>query len=211
MDVPIRVIIVDDHAHIHELINLALHSLTDIIVVGEAYQGAEALMLCQELVPDVVLMDVVMPHMDGVEATRHLHELYPQTKILVLSSFQGDENVRAMLHAGAAGYLLKTAIAQDLASMIRSVYRGGAVFSREVADQLLQTKAPALPSQNFKLTERELEILALMVSGQNNIEIADQLFISQSTVKFHLTNILQKLNVETRTEAIVLAVKQQLI
>lgn len=207
---PIRVALIDDHAHIHELVTLALASQEDIQLVGRGMDGKEAILLCQSLMPDMVLMDVVMPKMDGVEATRHIRELFPQIKIVVLSSYHDDDSVRTMMDAGAVGYLLKSAIAQDLASMVRSIYRGSSVFSREVADKFLVGSSPA-EKHDFGLTERELEVLRLMSQGLNHAEVAAQLVISQSTVKFHLTNILEKMGVSTRAEAIVLAAKNDLV
>ncbi|MCB9438544.1 MAG: response regulator transcription factor [Anaerolineales bacterium] len=209
-DGPIRVILVDDHKHIHDAVSTLLNQQADIQLVGQASNGFEVVRLCDELKPDVILMDVVMPGMNGVEATRQIREKHPHIKILVLSSFQDDASVHEMLANGANGYVLKGAIALDLADTIRTTYQGKSVFSNEVAQMLLRPNRDE-QQQTFGLTDREQEVIKLMADGLNNNEIAHRLFISRSTVKFHIANIVQKMGVETRAEAIVLAAKNGLI
>jgi len=153
-------------------------------------------------------MDVVMPVMDGIEATKVLHERLPAIKVLVLSSFHDHESVYAMLRNGAVGYLVKSSLAQDLTETIRSTFHGKMVFSSEVGAELL---SPPQPTLNFHLTDRELEVLLQMAEGLTNQQSAQKLSISQSTLKYHMTNIFQKLGVQTRSEALVLAAKNNLI
>ena len=153
-------------------------------------------------------MDVVMPVMDGIQATKSLHERFPSVKVLVLSSFQDHESVYAMLRNGAVGYLTKSTLSQDLVGTIRTTFQGKMVFSRDVVDQLV---SPSQPKIDFHLTDRELEVLLLLADGLTNQQSAQKLSISQSTLKFHMTNIYQKLGVQTRSEALVLAAKNNLI
>lgn len=209
-DKPIRVILVDDHKHIHDAVSILLNQQNDIELVGQASNGFEVVQLCDELQPDLILMDVVMPGMNGVEATHLIRQKYPQLKILVLSSFQDDASVMEMLANGANGYVLKGALASDLADTIRTTYQGKTVFSNEVAQILLKPNRDD-QHQTFGLTDREQEVIKLMADGLNNNEIAHHLYISRSTVKFHIANIVQKMGVETRAEAIVLAAKNGLI
>lgn len=207
----IRVLLADDQLRVHEAVILALRGADDIVLVGQAADGDEAVILCGQLLPDLVLMDVLMPGIGGIEATRRIHQRQPQVNILVLSAMQDDTTVRAMLEAGAVGYVLKDSLARDLAATIRATHAGNAVFSQRITDRLLQNSQPAPVSQGFGLTERELEVLKLMAEGLNNGELAARLHISQSTVKFHITNILDKMGVATRPEAIVLAAKNNLV
>jgi two-component system, NarL family, response regulator LiaR len=204
----IRVILIDDHAHIHQAAAIVLNQTPDIELVAQGSNGREALELCAEYQPDIVLMDVMMPVMDGIEASKQLLERMPQMKILVLSSFQDDDSVRAMLTNGAIGYILKGELAKDLCNAIRSAHSGQTVMSQPVARMLLNHDRP---KHDFDLTAREIEILKRITEGLNNQEIAAKLVISPSTVKFHLTNILRKMRVDTRAEAIVLAAKNDLI
>ena len=204
---PIRVVLVDDHAQIHGLVQSILGAAPDINLVGQGANGQEAVALCEQYLPDMVLMDVIMPVMDGIKATGILHERFPEIKILVLSSFQDHESVYAMLRNGAVGYLTKSSITQDLVETIRATYQGKMVFSSEVG-ALLSSPQPAV---DFQLTDRELEVLVLLAEGLTNQQSAQKLSISQSTLKFHMTNIYQKLGVQTRSEALVLAAKNNLI
>lgn len=204
-------LLADDQLRVHEAVILALRGADDIVLVGQAADGDEAVILCGQLLPDLVLMDVLMPGIGGIEATRRIHQRHPQVNILVLSAMQDDMTVRAMLEAGAVGYVLKDSLARDLAATIRATHAGNAVFSQRITDRLLQNSQPAPVSQGFGLTERELEVLKLMAEGLNNGELAARLHISQSTVKFHITNILDKMGVATRPEAIVLAAKNNLV
>jgi DNA-binding NarL/FixJ family response regulator len=204
---PIRVVLVDDHRHIHQAAAMILAEAADIQLVAHGSNGQEAVALCREHQPDLVLMDVVMPVMDGVTATRTIRSWYPKIRILVLSSYQDHESVHEMLRSGASGYITKDALARDLAPTIRAVHLGQAVFSEAVAARLLDP----VPAQKFDLTDREIEVLGLVAEGLNNGQIAQELTISRSTVKFHINNIVQKMGVETRTEAIVLAAKNNLV
>lgn len=207
---PIRVMLVDDHAHIHKIVSSLLAPVDDIVLVAQCSNGKEALMVCAGARPDIILMDVIMPIMDGIEATQRLRQEFPEIKILVLSAFQDDDSVHAMLARGAVGYILKTSLVQDLVNTIRTIYAGNTVLAAEVARMLLGLPQPEA-AHNFKLTARELEILRAMAEGLNNGEIAARFFISQSTVKFHIANLLQKMGVDTRSEAIVLAAKNNLV
>jgi NarL family two-component system response regulator LiaR len=205
---PIRVVLVDDHLQIHRIIQVTLGAISDIKLVGQGANGQEGIDLCEQYQPDIALMDVLMPVMDGIEATRVLHERLPEIKILVLSSFQDHESVYAMLRNGAVGYLTKDSLAEDLADTIRATFQGKMVFSSEVGAHLVASPQPAV---DFHLTDRELEVLVLLAEGLTNQQTAQRLSISQSTLKFHMTNIYRKLGVQTRSEALVLAAKNNLI
>jgi NarL family two-component system response regulator LiaR len=204
----IRVVLIDDHAQMHSIVREILGATSDIKLVGQGANGREGIVLCEQYRPDIVLMDVVMPVMDGIEATKVLHERLPAIKILVLSSFQDHESVHAMLRSGAGGYITKGSLAEDLADTIRATFQGKMVFSSEVGAHLM---APPQPAVDFHLTDRELEVLGLLAEGLTNRQSALRLSISQSTLKFHMTNIYRKLGVQTRSEALVLAAKNNLI
>lgn len=207
-----RIILIDDHRHTHELVSLALANAEDMVLVAHGSNGAEALQLCEEHHPDLILLDVMMPVLDGIQTAQIIRQRFPTVKILVLSSFQDDESIHAMLRSGADGYVLKGALSADLANTIRAVQTGNQVFSPQVTEVLRHTPPSGIQTnQTFSLTEREIEVLRLMADGSNNNEIAAALFISVSTVKFHIANILHKMNVQTRAEAIVLAAKNALI
>jgi len=205
---PIRVVLVDDHFQIHSIVQSILNTTPDIKLVGQGANGQEALQLCELYQPDIVLMDVVMPVMDGIKATKLLQERFPMVKVLVLSSFQDHESVYAMLRNGAVGYLTKSTLAEDVVATILATFQGKMVFSSEIGAQLV---SPPQPSANFNLTDRELEVLVLLAEGLTNQQSAQKLSISQSTLKFHMNNIYQKLGVQTRSEALVLAAKNNLI
>lgn len=205
---PIRVVLVDDHAQMHRIIRAILVATTDIKLVGQGSNGQEGIVLCEQYQPDIALMDVVMPIMDGIEATKVLHERFPAIKILVLSSFQDHESVYAMLRNGAVGYLTKSSLAQDLSDTIRATFQGKMVFSSEVGAQLV---SPPQPAVNFHLTDRELQVLVLMAEGLNMPEMATRLVVSPATAKFHMENICRKLGVRTRSEALVVAAKNNLV
>jgi NarL family two-component system response regulator LiaR len=205
---PIRVVLVDDHAQMHRIVHVILGATSDINLVGQAANGRDGIALCEQYQPDIVLMDVVMPVMDGIEATKYLHKSLPDIKVLVLSSFQDHESVYAMLRNGAVGYLTKGSLAEDLAETIRATYQGKMVFSGEIGAHLV---SPPNPIENFHLTDRELEVLVHMAEGMTNQQTAQKLSISTSTLKFHMTNIYEKLGVQTRSEALVLAAKNNLI
>jgi two-component system, NarL family, response regulator LiaR len=207
-ETPIRVILVDDHLQMHRIVQAILASISDIQLVGQGANGQEGIILCEQYQPDIVLMYVVMPIMDGIEATKIMHERLPEVKILVLSSFQDHESVHAMLRNGAVGYLTKGSLARDLAETIRATQQGKMVFSSEVGAHLVASPQPAV---DFHLTDRELEVLVLLAEGLTNQQSAMKLSISQSTLKYHMANIYQKLGVQTRSEALVLAAKNNLI
>lgn len=204
----IRVVLVDDHYQVHQIVRSIVNATIDIELVGQGANGQEAIALCEQYLPDIVLMDVMMPVMDGIHATKVLHERLPAIKVLVLSSFQDHESVYSMLQNGAVGYLTKSSLAQDLADTIRATFQGKMVFSKEVGTHLL---SPPQPAVDFHLTDRELEVLVLLAEGLTNQQSALKLSISQSTLKFHMNNIFEKLGVQTRSEALVLAVRNNLI
>ena len=207
---PIRVIVVDDHAMVRRGLATFLKVSDDVQLVGEATSGAAAIQLCDEILPDVVLMDMVMPDMDGAAATRAICQKHPQVRVIALTSFKEGQLVRNALEAGAIGYLLKDISGEDLVHAIRAAYAGRATLSPEAAQSLVETvNLPPLPGLN--LTEREREVLALMVEGLNNKQIADQLTVSLSTIKSHDSNILLKLDVVSRTEAVTLALRNRII
>ena len=207
---PIKVLLVDDHAVVRSGLGAVLLSYDDMSLVGEAGNGQEAVQLCEKLQPDVVLMDLMMPVMDGVAATDAIRKKWPQINIIALTSFKEKEMVEGALKAGAMSYLLKNVSANELISAIRGAVVGQPRLSPEAAQVLIQDiKQP--PPPVYDLTDREREILALMVEGLANNEIADRLVVSQSTVKFHVSNVLSKLGVASRTEAVALALKNHLV
>lgn len=209
---PIRVVIVDDHDMIRSGLAVFLEAFDDLKLVGEATDGREAIRLCDEVKPDVALMDLVMPHMDGVAAIRAIRQAHPETQVIALTSF-GDQNlVQEALHAGAIGYLLKNASIDQLAEAIRAARAGKPTLAPEAFRALVETPRPAQPLlPEEPLTDRESEVLALMVEGLNNTEIAERLSVSRSTVKTHISNILAKLGVSNRIEAATLAMKNHLV
>lgn len=206
----IRVVIVDDHNVVRSGLSAFILAFDDLELVGEASNGEEALNVCFQVRPDVVLMDLMMPVMDGVDATRALRERCPDTQVVALTSFAEQELVQAALKAGAIGYLLKDASAEELVSAIRSAAAGQPSLAPEAARALIQaTTEPKAPGHD--LTERELEVLALMIEGLSNPDIAERLVVSHSTIKFHVSSILSKLGVSSRTEAVALAVQHHLV
>ena len=207
---PIRVMLVDDHLVVRSGLGAVLMSEEDLSLVGEAGNGEEAIRMCERLQPDVVLMDLMMPVMDGVTATKIIREKWLNINVIALTSFKEKDMVEGALKAGAISYLLKTVSAEELISAIRSAVIGQSKLSPE-ATQVLVQKLKEPDAINYDLTQREKEILALMVEGLPNIEIGNRLVVSQSTVKFHVSNVLSKLGVNSRTEAVSLALKHHLV
>lgn len=198
---PIKVLIVDDHAMLRKGLSVFLLSYGDLRLVGEAANGEEALALCAEKRPDIVLMDLMMPIMDGVVATRLIRQDYPSIQVVALTSFGEETLIKGVLEAGAISYLFKKVSADDLAKAIRAAKAGFSTFAPEVTEILVRSVQQ--PSATFQtLTAREKDVLALMVKGMGNNEIAAQLMISLSTTKSHVSNILGKLGLSSRTEAI---------
>ena len=205
----IAVLIADDHPVVRHGLRTFLETLDDVEVVGEAGNGAEAVEQAARLVPDVVLMDLVMPELDGVEATRRIRAESPTTKVIVLTSFDADEQVFPAIKAGAAGYLLKDVRPAELAEAVRKASRGEALLAPSVAAKLMQEVAGAR-SPAAGLTERELEVLRLIARGLSNKMIARELVVSEKTVKTHVSNILAKLHLTDRTQAALYAVREGL-
>jgi NarL family two-component system response regulator LiaR len=182
----------------------------DLELAGEAESGAAAIQLCAEVLPDVILMDMVMPDMDGAAATRAIRQQFPQVQVIALTSFKEGDLVKNALEAGAIGYLLKDVSAEVLVEAIRAAHAGRATLSPEAAQALVETTSQR-PAPGLNLTERELEVMTLMVEGLNNTQIAGRLSVSPSTIKSHVSNILSKLGVTSRTEAVTLALRSHLI
>ncbi|MEC0228158.1 response regulator transcription factor [Paenibacillus alba] len=211
-DTLIKVLLVDDHEMVRIGLAAVLGTEDGIEVVGEASNGHDGIRLAQEYRPDVVLMDLVMEGMDGIETTRRLLQLYPDCKVIVLTSFLDDEKMYPVIEAGAFSYLLKTSRASEIAQAIRAAAKGQSILESQVASKIMnrfrQPKPVAEPHED--LTEREMEVLRLIAKGKSNQELADDLFIGVKTVKFHVTNVLAKLGVEDRTQAAIYAFKHGL-
>lgn len=207
---PIRVMLVDDHTMVRRGLSMFLKVFDDLQLVGEAENGSAAIQLCGETLPDVVLMDMVMPDMDGATATRTIRQQFPQTQVIVLTSFKEGELIKNALEAGAIGYLLKDVSADDLVQAIRAAHSGRATLSPEAAQSLVEN-ASLPPTPGLDLTEREREVLSLMIEGLNNTQIAGRLTVSPSTIKSHVSNILSKLGVASRTEAVTLALRSHIV
>ncbi|MFM9280497.1 response regulator transcription factor [Paenibacillus jiagnxiensis] len=211
-DNPIKVLLVDDHEMVRIGLAAVLGTEDGIEVVGEAGSGEEGIRLAAEYQPDVILMDLVMDGMDGIEATRQVLKQHPQCKVIVLTSYLDDEKMYPVIEAGAFSYLLKTSRAAEIADAIRAAARGQSVLESQVASKMMdrfrrpQAEAPA----HADLTEREMEVLRLLAQGKSNQDIADELIIGIKTVKFHVTNLLAKLGVEDRTQAAIYAYKNGL-
>lgn len=203
----IRVMIVDDHEVVRRGLKACILTFDGMITVGEAANGADALVEIPLCVPDVILMDIVMPKLNGIETTRIVRQAYPKTQVIALTSFKDKAKVHSMLDAGAAGYLLKDAPVDELDHFIRAVMGGKTTLSKEVTQTLLK------PTDHnpYNLNEREFDILALLVEGKNNPEIASELSISRATVKYYVSSILNKFDVSNRTEAASLATREKLL
>jgi NarL family two-component system response regulator LiaR len=212
MSSPIRVLIVDDHVIVRKGIRALLAAKRDIQVVGEAGDGAEAVAQAAALSPDVILMDLVMPRMDGIQATREIVARDPGTHVLVLTSFAADEQVFPAIKAGALGYLLKDSGPQELVQAIRQVYRGEPSLEPSIARKVLSelSSPPRKPLTADPLTARELDVLRLIAQGRSNKEIAAQLAIAEETVHTHMSNILSKLHLASRTQAALYALREGL-
>jgi NarL family two-component system response regulator LiaR len=208
----IRVMLVDDHDMVRRGLATFLMAKPDLELVGEAADGLEALEVCAEVEPDVILMDLIMPGMDGAEATRAIRQRWPEIQVIALTSFQEKQLIRDALKAGAIGYLLKNVSVEELSAAIRSAYAGQSALAPEAIQVLLQDEesdAEELP--DYKLTRREMEVLVLLVEGLNNRQIAERLFVSRSTAKAHVSHILEKLEVSNRAEAITLSLRHNLV
>lgn len=211
---PISVLLVDDHSMVREGVRAFLLTQTDILVVGEAGSGEEAIKLAEQHVPDVILMDLIMPGMDGVEATRRVKQVSPRTQVVVLTSYHEDEHIFPALKAGALSYVLKDVSAGELASAIRKAAVGEAVLHPRVAARVIQElqgrRADAL-NPFMELSERELDVLKLIAGGMSNAGIAAKLVLSEKTIKGHVSNILNKLHLVDRTQAAVYAWREGIV
>ncbi|MBN1298628.1 MAG: response regulator transcription factor [Actinobacteria bacterium] len=205
----ISVFIADDHAVTRDGIKTMLSVNNDFVFAGEAANGRDAVDLCSKIKPDVILMDLDMPVMDGVSAIKILNAENPDIKIMALTSFPDKKMVREAFKAGASGYMLKNASPQEIASAIREAFSGRVSMSREIADALFEEIKK--PAQNYNLGEQELKILNLLAKGYSNKKISEILYISQHTVKFHISNILSKMGAATRAEAASIAIKNNII
>jgi NarL family two-component system response regulator LiaR len=210
----ISVLLVDDHSMVREGVRAFLVTQPDITVVGEAESGEEAIRLAAQHVPDVILMDLIMPNMDGVEATRRVKQVSPRSQVVVLTSYHEDEHIFPALKAGALSYILKDVSAQELASAVRKAAVGEAVLHPRVAARLikeLQGKRADALNPFTELSERELEVLKLIADGMSNAEMAAKLFLSEKTIKGHVSNILSKLHLVDRTQAAVYAWREGIV
>jgi len=208
----IRIVLVDDHEMVRIGVSAYLQAQVDMDVIGEAVNGKEAVDLVLSLRPDIVLMDMVMPIMNGAEATKAIIDQWPEAKIMIVTSFLDDDKVYPALEAGAVSYVMKTSKAKQIAEAIRETLRGQAVLEPEVTNKMMKRMRQGQDRPlHEELTEREHEILLLMAKGRSNQDIADELFIAVKTVKTHVSNILSKLEVQDRTQAVVYAFQQELV
>jgi two-component system, NarL family, response regulator LiaR len=208
----INVLFADDHEMVRIGVSAYLSAQPDIDVIAEADDGAPAVKLALELKPDIILMDLVMKEMDGIEATRQIIEQWPAAKIIIVTSFLDDEKVYPALEAGATSYMLKTSKASEIAKAIRATYGGQSILEPEVTGKIMtRMRNKSEEPLHEQLTEREKEILLLIAKGKTNQEIADDLFIALKTVKVHVSNLLGKLQVQDRTQAVIYAFKNNLV
>lgn len=208
---PIRVMLVDDHDMVRRGLAAFLQVKPGLQLVGEARDGVEALDVCREVRPDVILMDLVMPEMDGAAATKAIRDRYPSVQVIALTSFQEKDLIREALEAGAIGYLLKNVTVDELEAAIRAAHYGQSTLAPEAVQALLQPASVESDRSDYDLTEREMEVLELLVEGLNNREIAERLFVSRATAKAHVSHILDKMGVSNRAEAIVVALREQIV
>ncbi|MED0686196.1 response regulator transcription factor [Anoxybacillus ayderensis] len=206
----IKVLLVDDHEMVRLGVSAYLSAQPDMEVVGEAESGEKGVELALQLRPDIILMDLVMEPMDGIEATKQIISAWPEAKIMIVTSFLDDDKVYPAIEAGAVSYMLKTSKASEIANAIRATFHGQSVFEPEVTGKMMNNmRKQSLPHE--KLTSREMEVLLLIAQGKTNQEIAEELFISLKTVKVHVSNILAKLDVQDRTQAVIYAFKHGLV
>lgn len=208
----IKVLFVDDHEMVRIGVSSYLTAQADIDVIGEADNGKKGVELALSLRPDIILMDLVMEEMDGIEATKQIISHWPEAKIIIVTSFLDDEKVYPALEAGATSYMLKTSKAVEIANAVRKTYYGESVLEPEVTGKMMsrmRSRVQKLPHE--ELTDREMEILLLMAQGKANQTIANELFIALKTVKVHVSNILGKLEVHDRTQAVIYAFKHDLV
>lgn len=206
----ITVLLVDDHEMVRLGVSSYLSTQPDIEVVAEAEDGKKGMELALRLRPDIILMDLVMEEMDGIEATREIIKQWPEAKIVVVTSFLDDEKLYPVIEAGAISYLLKTSRASDIANAVRATYNGNSILEPKVTGRMMsKMRQKDVHQLHEDLTERELEILLLMTEGKSNQDIASELFITVKTVKTHVSNILNKLNVSDRTQAVIYAFRHQ--
>lgn len=210
---PIKVLLVDDHEMVRIGLSAVLSTEEGLEIVGEASNGVDGIRMAQEYKPDVVMMDLVMDGMDGVETTRRIMEILPDCKVIVLTSYVDDDKLYPVIEAGAFSYLLKTSRASEIAEAIRAAARGQSILEPQVTAKMMNRLRQPKQQDNAheELTEREMEVLRLIAEGKSNQEIADTLFIGVKTVKFHVTNLLAKLGVEDRTQAAIYAHKNGLV
>ena len=208
---PIRVMTVDDHQIFRSGIKFSLVAFDEIELVGEAHSGEEAIELCDQLQPDVILMDMRMGGLDGISATRAIKEKYPRAQILMLTTFHDKTLVQQAIKAGAVGYVLKGISTEELVDAIRSAAKGQTTLSAEATQALLQVTSPPLDKPDYGLTQRQQEVLALLVEGLSNVEIAERLVISRHTVRYYVSEVLGKLGAANRAEAVAIALKSGLV
>ncbi|NNU97582.1 response regulator [Anoxybacillus sp. EFIL] len=206
----IKVLLVDDHEMVRLGVSAYLSAQPDMEVVGEAESGEKGVELALQLRPDIILMDLVMEPMDGIEATKQIISAWPDAKIMIVTSFLDDDKVYPAIEAGAVSYMLKTSKASEIANAIRATFHGQSVFEPEVTGKMINNvRKQSLPHE--QLTSREMEVLLFIAQGKTNQEIAEELFISLKTVKVHVSNILAKLDVQDRTQAVIYAFKHGLV